>query len=180
MLEEWEQRGKPLVQPRRWGDGDSPHPKPGPFCCAGLLELLTPLDCFPGLPLASAVPNLEWNHLIKAGRVSKMCCERSNSALICRPEPASAQRVLPRFFTRRGRCGASPCSVFHPAYKTSPETHFPIAPAVNLRTFIDVGRGEVKELHSSWKSPKLVRAPAGLIYGVGLEPGCIAWLGEVS
>lgn len=180
MLEEWEQRGKPLVLPRRWGDGDSPHPKPGPFCCAGLLELLTPLNCFPGLLLASAVPNLEWNHLIKAGRVSKMCCERSNSALICSPEPASAQRVLPRFFTRRGRCGASPCSIFHPAYKTSPETQLPPRPAVSLGALIDVGRGEVKELHSSWKSQRLVRAPAGLIYGVGLEPGCIAWLGEVS
>lgn len=44
----------------------------GPFSCAGLLQLLMLFDSSPGLPLASAVPNIEWNHLIKAGSVSKM------------------------------------------------------------------------------------------------------------
>lgn len=57
------------------------------------LQLLSLFERSPGLPLTSALPNLEWNHLIKAGSVSKMGFEHSSSGLSCRPEPPSAQRV---------------------------------------------------------------------------------------
>lgn len=77
VLEEREQSGKSPLQraaAREVGmDRDSQStPGTGPFSCAGLLQLLTLFDCSPGLPFASAVPNVEWNHLIKAGSVSKM------------------------------------------------------------------------------------------------------------
>lgn len=76
VLEEREQSGKTLLQcaaAQEVGeDRDSQStPGTGPFF-AGLLQPLMLCDRFPGLPFASAVPNIEWNHLMKAGSVSKM------------------------------------------------------------------------------------------------------------
>lgn len=78
-IEVLEQPHSSVVTP--WGQGLV-------LCWALLL-----LECSPGLPLTSALPKLEWNHLIKAGRESKMGFERSNWGLSCRPAP-SAQRGL--------------------------------------------------------------------------------------
>lgn len=106
------------------------------------------------LGLASAVPNTEWNHLIKAGHVSKMCCERRNSALICSPESPSAQHVLPCFLTAcRAPCSSAP--VIKRAQK--PEPH----PAVCLQAFICAGRRDV--------SPRGATQPLEISeYGQGL------------
>lgn len=128
VLEEWERQGKPRLSAQRGtarGTGGCSHCWAAPW---------------PSLP--SAVPNTEWNHLIKAvspsdkRRVSKKCCVRRNSALICSPESPSARHVLPCFLTAwRAPCSSAP--VIKRAQK--PEPH----PAVCLQAFIDAGRRDV-------------------------------------
>lgn len=76
VLEEREQSGKTPLQraaAQEVGEDRDSQSTPGtaPFF-AGLLQPLMLCDHSPGLPFTSAVPNIEWNHLMKAGSVSKV------------------------------------------------------------------------------------------------------------
>lgn len=157
----------------------------GPFSCAGLLQLLGLFDGSPGLPLASAVPNIEWNHLIKAGSVSKMWFEHSNLLLICSPEPPSARRVLPWFFTAWwGPCTASPSFSFCSSYKMNPETWLSSHSSVSFWTFIDVTRGEVNSqvVAQLMEISENVQGPGGLGLCARIRAWMysLAWRGELE